>query len=90
VYAGHLATKNEYGYSVSTLSGVKILFYLIQNFKISPRWLIFAPVIAMLEVYCRILGYLDVKSNKKHTVWQVTPSTKTLYLTTKETTFPAA
>lgn len=79
IYAGHLETKNKYSYKVSTISGSKILFLLIKNFRFSRRFIFWTPIVVLLEALSRFLGLLDYKFNLgKHTVWEVTPSTKKL------------
>ena len=79
VYAGHLAAKHEYSYEVSTLSGFKIFPYIFKNFSLSWKFFIWTPLIICLEIYSRFLGFLDYKYKlKKHTVWEITPSTKQL------------
>lgn len=79
VYAGHLAIKYEYGYSVSTISGFKILLILIKKIQFNWRFLFWIPIIISLEAYSRFLGFLDYKLKlKNHTIWQVTESTKKL------------
>lgn len=78
VYAGHLVTKYNYGYSVSTISGVKIFFLLLKNLSFSWRSLLWTSAVILLEAYSRILGFIDYKTNRKYTIWQVTSSTKSL------------
>ncbi len=79
IYAGHLETKNEYSYKVSTINISKILYALIKNFEFSKQYILWTPLVITLEAFCRFLGLLDYKFYpKKHTVWEVTPSTKKL------------
>lgn len=79
IFAGHLATRHEYSYSVSTISGTKILFLIIRNFRPTWQYILWTPLVIILEIYSRFLGYTDYKfKKKKHTVWQITKSTKTL------------
>lgn len=80
IYAGHMSTKYEYSYEVSTVSGIKIFFLLLQNIKPSWRFFLFTPLVVFLEIFSRCLGFLDYKYKlKNHTIWQVTPSTKDPY-----------
>lgn len=84
IYAGHLTTMHEYSYKVSTINGTKILFELIKEFKFTWQFIFYTPLVILLEIYARFLGYLDYKFKKKsHTIWQVTKSTKNLPLITK-------
>lgn len=79
VYAGHLETKNVYSYRVSTINTSKILFALIKNFKFSKEFIFWMPAVVALEAFSRFLGVLDYKFYpRKHTVWEITPSTKKL------------
>ncbi len=79
VFAGHLATKYEYSYEVSTMGSLRILVLLIKSFKPSLQYFIYSPLVILLEGYCRILGYFDYKYKlKNHTVWDVTRTTKYL------------
>lgn len=83
IYAGHLATMHEYSYAVSTISGTKILFMLLKNIELNWRFILWTPAVIILEIYCRLLGYIDYKIKRKsHTVWQITKSTKKLPITT--------
>jgi len=79
IYAGHLVTKYNYGYSVSTISGFKILLILLKNLSFSWRSIIWSFSVVMLEVYSRLLGYIDYKRDRVHTIWQRTESTKELF-----------
>ncbi len=79
IYFGHLVTKNEYGYEVATMNGLRIIFLLLKNLPLSFKSLLFTPCVVVLEIVSRILGFLDYKFKlKNHTIWEVTPSTKTL------------
>lgn len=86
IYAGHLATMNEYGYAVSTIRGSKIILLLIKNFQFTWRFVLWTPLIIALEICSRLLGFFDYTFKwNTHTVWRVTKSTKHLPLTP---TFP--
>ena len=79
IYAGHLETRSEYSYKVSTISVSKILFALIKTFKFSRKFILWTPLVIALEVFSRLLGLTDYKFYpRKHTVWKITPSTKKL------------
>lgn len=79
IYAGHLATKYEYSYEVSTMSGLRIFLLLLKNFHFSRRSFLWTPVVVGLEVVSRFLGFLDYKYKlRRHTVWHTAPSTKEL------------
>ncbi|MBI2030991.1 MAG: glycosyltransferase [Candidatus Levybacteria bacterium] len=78
ISAGHLAVKKEHGYTVSTFQGLKVIFFLLSNlFKLEGNkvWIVGVMVV---EAYSRLLGWLDYKKGRKHTIWQMTESTKKL------------
>jgi glycosyltransferase involved in cell wall biosynthesis len=79
IYAGHVATMYEYSYEVSTISSAKVFLLLLKRFELSWRFLFWTPLVIVLEVYSRFLGFLDYKMRRNsHTVWQITASTKNL------------
>lgn len=79
IYAGHLATKYEYCYEVSTFNSVGILFLLVKNMQFSLRYILWTPAVIALEAYSRLLGLFDCKFKlKNHTIWEITKSTKDL------------
>lgn len=80
IYYGHLAAKHDYSYEVSTFSGLTILKILLSNFTLSWKSFFWAPMVVFLEIYSRILGWFDYRFKlRNHTIWEVTPTTKTLY-----------
>jgi len=79
IYAGHLETKNEYNYKVSTINVSKIIYALIKNFEFSKQYIFWTPLVILLEAFCRFLGLLDYKFYpRKYAIWKITPSTKKL------------
>lgn len=79
IYFGHIVTKNEYSYEVATMNGLRIIFLLIKNLNLSLRSLFYTPGVVVLEIVSRILGFADYRFKlKSHTIWEVTPSTKSL------------
>ena len=77
-YAGHLALQATLGYTVSTMSGWKILRHLMQNLDWRPRPFIWTWGVAALEAYGRILGGRDYKKGRDHSVWEIATTTKDL------------
>lgn len=77
-YAGHLALHNTLGYSVSTMSGWKILRILVQNLDWRPRPFLWTWGVAALEAYGRFLGRRDYKKRRDHSVWEIAETTKDL------------
>src|SRR5216684_5282260 len=76
IYAGHLAVRDTLGYSVSTMSGVKILKMVLGDLDWHPRQFAWTWAVAGLEVYGRILGQRDYKLQRNHTVWEIAKTTK--------------
>lgn len=82
IYYGHIVTKHLYSYEVSTLRFFLALSALMKSIKPTPRYLLYTPLVILLEATGRILGFIDYKLKiKTHTVWDVTHSTKNLSTT---------
>jgi cellulose synthase/poly-beta-1,6-N-acetylglucosamine synthase-like glycosyltransferase len=77
-YAGHLALQSTLGYTVSTMSGWKILLVLLRNLDWRPRPFLWTWGVAALEAYGRFLGRRDYKKRRDHSVWEIARSTKDL------------
>lgn len=78
IFAGHLELKKMTGYSVSTLSGIRISKFLCANLPKKHIFWVFTTV--LLEIYARFLGFLDFLTKKNHTKWIIARSTKELNL----------
>lgn len=79
IAAGHYSVRYDFHYSVSTLSGLKVFKVMLTNLSPSWRFIFWMPLIVLLEMYCRMLGFLDYTFHLcDHTVWHTTPSTKNL------------
>ncbi len=78
IYAGHLWIRETLGYTVSTMSGEKIIGLALRHLDWRPRALAWTAVVAVLEAYGRLLGSLDYKHQRDHTVWEVAKTTKEL------------
>jgi poly-beta-1,6-N-acetyl-D-glucosamine synthase len=78
IYAGHLDVKTLLGYSVSTMSGRRVLVALLRRLDWRPRRFLWTWIVVGLEVYGRFLGWRDFKSRRDHTVWDIAGSTKEL------------
>jgi cellulose synthase/poly-beta-1,6-N-acetylglucosamine synthase-like glycosyltransferase len=76
IYAGHLAVRNTLGYSVSTMSGRKILGLVLRNMQWRPRPFLWTWGVAALEAYGRFLGKRDYKKRRDHRVWEIAETTK--------------
>ena len=78
IYAGHLELQQILGYSVSTMSGLKVLFLLLKYLDWRPRQFFWTWGIVTLEITGRFLGWLDFRQNREHTVWEIATTTKEL------------
>ena len=78
VFAGHLAVRHTLGYSVSTMSGGRILRVLLPNLDWRPRPFLWTWAVAALEVYGRFLGRRDYEKRRDHSVWEIATTTKDL------------
>ena len=78
IFAGHLAVRRTLGYTVSTMSGWKILRALLPRLDWRPRPFFWTWCVAALEVYGRLLGRRDYKMRRNHPIWEIAKSTKDL------------
>jgi hypothetical protein len=82
IFSGHLALRNELGYTVSTMSGWRILRILLPNLDWRPRPFLWTWAVAALEVYGRFLGRRDYKKRRDQSVWEIAKTTKDLKVRT--------
>lgn len=75
IHAGHLSLK-KHGYKVSTSNIKNILKVMFKEIEIKMLPYIFLSV--LLEIYTRILGYIDYKNKRDHYIWDIAESTKKL------------
>jgi biofilm PGA synthesis N-glycosyltransferase PgaC len=76
-YAGHLYLKDKYGYKVSSLQNRRVARIALEEVWGAVRLVYTLGVLAVLEVYSRILGAWDYRVRKrKHVVWDMAWSTK--------------
>lgn len=78
IYAGHLSEREALGYSVSTMSGRRILGLVLRQLDWRPRPFVWTWAVAALEVYGRFLGWRDYKKQRDHHIWEVAKTTKEL------------
>jgi cellulose synthase/poly-beta-1,6-N-acetylglucosamine synthase-like glycosyltransferase len=78
IFAGHLVVRHSLGYTVSTMSGWKILRALLPRLDWRPRPLLWTWGVAALEVYGRFLGRRDFKKRRDRPVWEIAKTTKDL------------
>ncbi len=76
-YAGHLYLKDKYGYKVSSLQNRRVARIALEEVWGAIRLVYTLGVLAVLEVYSRMLGAWDYRVRKrKHVVWDMAWSTK--------------
>lgn len=80
IYAGHLAVRDLLGYSVSTLSGRKVLGVVLRNIDMRPRPFVWTWGVAAIEIYGRLLGWYDYRKRRDHSVWKIAKTTKEVTL----------
>lgn len=79
IYVGHLALKENQGYLVSTMSGLRVFLFLLKNFEFNFRSLFYTPLVILLEIWSRCLGFYDFYYKKDfHSIWETCSSTKDL------------
>lgn len=78
IYAGHLSEREALGYSVSTMSGTRILGLVLRRLDWRPRPFLWTWTVAALEAYGRLLGWRDYKRQRDHHVWEIATTTKEL------------
>ncbi len=78
IYAGHLELQRDLGYSVSSMSGTKILGLLLRQLDWHPKKFVWTWGVVGLEVNGRLLGRRDFRSERDHTVWEIASTTKEL------------
>ncbi len=76
IFAGHLEMQQELGYAVGTMSGGGILPHFIKRLEPHPKKVVWAGLVAMLEVLGRKLGQRDFRRKRNHTIWEVATTTK--------------
>lgn len=78
-YFGHLATRHEYSYSVSTLNNVRVFYLIIKSFKFSTTYIVFLTGTIALEFVSRMLGFIDYRLKlNNHSIWEIASTTKKL------------
>ena len=78
IFAGHLAIRKAIGYSVSTMSNLRVCRLAIKHCDWSAREFVWTAGVAGLEGYCRFLGWRDFLSRTDHGTWDIASSTKQL------------
>ena len=77
IHAGHIKMRREQGYTVSTMSGSRILMALLRNWQWDWRYVLWTPFVMGLEIHGRILGWIDVRWRKRdHAIWDIAATTK--------------
>jgi cellulose synthase/poly-beta-1,6-N-acetylglucosamine synthase-like glycosyltransferase len=76
-YAGHLYLRDKYGYRVSSLENRRVARIALDEVLGAVRLVGTLGILAVLEVYSRVLGAWDYRVRKrKHVVWDMAWTTK--------------
>lgn len=78
IFAGHLEMTDKLGYSVSTMSGLRVLRLLVKHIDRRPKQFVWTWIVVGLEAYGRWLGKRDYKNNRDHSVWEIAETTRQL------------
>jgi biofilm PGA synthesis N-glycosyltransferase PgaC len=79
IYAGHIYVRDMLGYRVSTMSGWRILPFLLAEMKADWRYFMWGPAAVALEVAARLKGFIDYSIWRRNPfVWSVSETTKEL------------
>jgi biofilm PGA synthesis N-glycosyltransferase PgaC len=76
-YAGHLYLREKYGYQVSSLQNVRVVRIALEEVWGAIRLVATLGILAVLEMYSRLLGFWDYRVKKRqHVVWDMAWTTK--------------
>jgi biofilm PGA synthesis N-glycosyltransferase PgaC len=76
-YAGHLYLQDKYGYQVASLQNTRVARLALEEVWGAIRLVGTLGILAVLEVYSRLLGAWDYRVRKKrHVVWDMAWTTK--------------
>jgi biofilm PGA synthesis N-glycosyltransferase PgaC len=78
IHAGHLAVRDAIGYTVSTMSGRRVVGLVLRHMNWRPKAFLWTCGVAGLEVYGRFLGTRDYRKHRDHVVWEIATTTKKL------------
>ncbi|MEP7015320.1 MAG: glycosyltransferase [Verrucomicrobiota bacterium] len=78
IYAGHLAIRDALGYTVATISGLRILGIVLRRLDWRPSQFFRTWIVVLLEAYGRFLGWWDYKQRRDHSIWEIAETTKDL------------
>lgn len=77
IYAQHLKVKHFQSYQVVTMSHLRLLGTHLSNIKFNNGFIIKSTLVMFLELYSRMLAFIDVYFFKKdHKNWTIVHSTK--------------
>jgi len=76
IYAGHLRMRHDQGYTVATMDGRRILGALLRCWQWDWRYFVWTPTLIGLEMYGRVLGWIDFRKRRNHAIWDIAVTTK--------------
>lgn len=78
IFIGHLLIKKEMGYTVPTLELKRLLLVIIREIASNPRKILTILPLALVEIFCRILGVFSYLRGGYKPAWKVCRTTKKL------------
>lgn len=77
IHAGHLNIRRRQGYTVATMSRTRILAAMLRSWRWDWRYMVWLPAAVGLEMYGRLLGWLDFSLKRRdHAIWEIAVTTK--------------
>ena len=77
IYAGHIWLEKIQNYTVPTKNSFRIIKYLLDDLKWTPKYVLWTSLAVWLEAYGRLLGWWDFYILKKNPfIWDIAESTK--------------
>lgn len=81
IYAGHYVTKKKYAYEIITFGNLRIIPIFLKNLERNPKYIFYAFITALLELFARTVGYLDIRFKlRDHALWKIAESSKEIGL----------
>ena len=79
IFVGHLLIKKELGYIPPTLDLRRLTQVIMQEIKKNPLKILTISMLSLVEIFSRILGYLDFITGRYTSTWKICKTTKELF-----------
>jgi len=76
IFAGHLELRKRKNYSASTMNNIPLLKTLIKFTFKNLNKILYILIAIILETTARLLGWIDFKIKKDHSIWKISKTTK--------------